>query len=81
MFLGDVGGAVGATSGSLTWWPDPYTTPNFHITGVVAVSPGILTEVVGQIRADGPGESLRSCRELADFLVVEIAELLEIGVF
>lgn len=62
----------------LCW--DPDATSDLHITCVVAVSAGVLTQVVGQIGAYGASEALRTRRELTDLLVLKVPEFFEVRV-
>jgi hypothetical protein len=53
---------------------------NFHIRGVIAISSRILTQIVRQVGTNGSREPLRSSRELGYLLVVEVPQLLKVGV-
>ena len=55
------------------------STANFDITCVVRVSTAVGTQVISEIGADGSGKSCGTSGELGDLLVVEVTELLKIG--
>ena len=57
-----------------------YSTSDFDVTGVVAVSSGVLTQVIGQIGANRTSKALWPSRELTDLLMLKVSEFFEINV-
>ena len=56
-------------------------TSYFNITGIIAVSPWILTQIISKVWANWSCKSLRACCKLAYLLVIIISELLKIWMF